>query len=706
MNRFRLFRFVKSRYLTNLLPVFIFLFSFNTANCQPQKKLQWIKQIGGKSWDISSGIVCNSKNHLFVTGNFIDTLKCDSKRISSSGNMDLFVARFDDKGKIEEINSAGGCGDDMIRCVSETSGEGILIGGVISDSASFGKQLAKGSGKRLFISEVDMNCNFKWISTISMLGEASLFLIDSDENGDIFFAGDYKGSLRSENIDLNSRGKKDIFLGRLDKTGKIVQLISIGGEEDDFPTGMAVDSSGKVLLTGNFGKSFKDDKINFNTGPKGTTTNTFIINLTRDLVIDWANFYYTQSYLVISSLKFDKYNSVYASGSFDMSLNFSDTILVSNGYTDAFLIKFQEDGKFIWAKSFGSWYYDNVSQVNIDNVGGVMIAGSLGGRARIDSINLEPEAENDNAFIIQFSDKGKAIWGDCLTSKGRNFSQGSHLDKKGNLYFTGSFKGEFEVEGTSFKSFGDQDIFLAKFHNCNELEAAILGEPSFCPGSETDLHVNKDYLNVVWNDSIYNTNRIYVQKPGLNWVRMFDKYGCLIEDTIEVQQNILPEFTLGSDTTITSVDSLILRAPTNYSNYIWQDNSTLPELCVKSVNHSAGMMDYWLSVTDSLSCTWTDTISVRFIKESDENIKVELKVYPNPAKDLFYWVMQADRINQLKAEIIDLNGRVLYQGINNNYSSGETIEVPIQDFPVGAYNFQISNRSTGKIYKSVRLIKK
>ena len=34
----------------------------NLVSAQPQRTWQWVKQLGGKSWDISSGVAADSKN--------------------------------------------------------------------------------------------------------------------------------------------------------------------------------------------------------------------------------------------------------------------------------------------------------------------------------------------------------------------------------------------------------------------------------------------------------------------------------------------------------------------------------------------------------------------------------------------------------------------------------------------------------------------
>ena len=42
------------------------------THAQAQKTCQWVKHLGGDSWDISAGVACDSKNNLYVAGSLYD----------------------------------------------------------------------------------------------------------------------------------------------------------------------------------------------------------------------------------------------------------------------------------------------------------------------------------------------------------------------------------------------------------------------------------------------------------------------------------------------------------------------------------------------------------------------------------------------------------------------------------------------------------
>jgi hypothetical protein len=700
----------RSAPLANFLIIVVLLLSLSVESplhAQSQKTWQWVKQLGGNSWDISAGVVSDSKNNLYVAGSFYNTLNCNTKKVVSSGDQDLFVAIFSENGLLKQLISAGGAGSDIASCLCVTADDHLVIGGILSDSAMFEKTKAPGYGRRLFVAAMNNRGKSIWINTISFSQDASLFMIGADKNGNIFASGVFTGTLEVEDQIVTSNGKKDIFLIRLGKTGSIDNLYSFGSEEDDYPSSLSVSADGNVVLSGAFGKTFEKDGTKFSSS-NNAKTKAFIVSFTSDFKIQWANTFLGDDFVQVASMKHDLEGNFYATGSFSSQIKISDTLLVSKGYTDAFLLKYKPDGTLDWGRGFGSWYYDYATHLNIDNLGGAIITGSLGGAVALDSLLIEPVLNDNSAMVIQFSSEGEAIWADCIRGTGRNFSNGSTIDGKGNLYFTGSFRNKFEKGNDAITSFGDQDIFLAKYYNCLLQKAEITGHDSFCPGSGTELSIKHGFTNIVWNDTITDKLSIIANKPGEYWVSMLDKKGCLLTDTILIKQNQLPLFSLGNDTTLLVTDSLILHASYKYTNNLWLDYSTGEEFLAKPEDMKPGVQDYWLTVSNSFSCIYSDTISVTWLQNYDwvDLAKINVFTYPNPAEDRVFWYVNTDEPCQLNVEFADGNGRVLYRQFFKQYLPGEVKEINLGNMPSGIYSLRISSSPSATNFKTVRVIKK
>lgn len=675
---------------------------------QTQKNWQWVKHLGSKSWDITSGVVIDSKNDIYVAGGYFDTLNCDNNRVISTGNQDLFVAIFNENGSLKKLISAGGKGNDLATCLSITPENNLALGGSISDSSSFDKIVVPGSGKSLFVAEINSKGKYSYVSTIKVKNDASIYLLASDLKGNIFASGAFSGTLESENQKVISIGKQDIFIARFNNKGTLEKLISFGGEEDDYPGAMTIDPSGNVVLAGTYNKAFQIGENKFIFDTQAGKTQSFLVHFDPDFNIIRTNRIAGEDFLQFASVKSDIAGNIYAAGSFNASIHVADTLLISKGYTDAFLLKFKPDGNLGFAKEFGTWYYDYLSNLDIDNLGGSIITGSMGDTLEIDSLYVKPQSSENFATVIQFSPDGRAMWADCISGHGRNFSNGSAIDNRGNLYFTGSFQNQFEKEGDNITSMGDQDIFIAKFYNCPGQKISISGNLDFCPGMGTELSVNKSFSNIVWNDTIQGKYNITVTKPGKYKVKLFDKKGCLLTDSVLVKQSPLPLFTLGNDTTLVLSDSLILRVPLNYNIYTWHDFSSGREFLARSTNQRPSTEEYWLKVTDSLLCTYTDTLAVNWVQGNRRNdlSDDQLVTYPNPANDRLFWYLKTDEPCQLVAMIADEKGRVLYSRHIKQYIPGNIEELSLLNLSSGLYYLKITNPGSVNSFKTVPVIKK
>ncbi|MBN2349615.1 MAG: hypothetical protein JXJ22_12285 [Bacteroidales bacterium] len=680
------------------LIILLFVGIYNIIHAQEQKSWQWVKQLGSVSWDQTNGVVCDEDNNLYITGCFSEKISCDNKAIKSLGGQDVFIARFDEKGTIEKLWSGGGKGRDQAQCITISMDNNIVIGGLITDVVTFNDITNKEKGRRLFISSLDTKGKFRWISTLQTTSEASLFLLQASNNGAIYAAGTFTGRLSGGKTTIESTGKKDIFLVKLNNSGIVEKLINLGGDEDDMPTALSVSESGNIMLAGNTGKTFNVDSLVLNAHENITKSNTFLIQFDENFNARWNTMIYGDEYCQVNSLAQNRDGDIFLTGSFNYSIQAADTLFFSTGYTDGFLMKYNNAGNLLWGRNFGTWYYDYTTHLNIDKLGGALITGSIGDTLVIDNLMVNPLEGNNSALAIQFSSDGLAIWGDCISGNGRNFGYGSALDQKGNLYLTGAFRNTFEKESVKFTSRGDQDVFLAKYYNCKDKNAVIQGNTTICPGASTELYINNGYNFVTWNDSIHDQNYIIADKPGIYRVTMMDKRGCIFTDSLEIELADKPLFTLGEDISKLVDSVVILYAPGHFTNYCWQDNSNNQIFTAKAENRQDGKYTYWLSVTDSLGCTASDTISVFFYNtpQSIDWESVEILSYPNPVSDYLYWKLGGDGPYQLFLEITDENGKVIFNQHISQYFPGEIQKIDFRNFTYGIYYFRLKDSSGGQ----------
>lgn len=672
---------------------------------QTQRTWQWVKQLGGPDWDISTGIVIDAKNNLYVAGNYSQILSSDKDKIKSYGGRDIFLAKFDTKGTLENLWSYGGRGFDQVNCIASSIENSIVLAGTITDTVNFGKQKISGSGMRLFVSSTNTKGRVSWVTPIAIEGNASISLIATDKKGTIYAAGVFTGNLACDDKKVVSHGLNDIFLLRMSSSGEIDQLISFGSNDEDIPGSLSINSHGEISLGGSFTKGFSLGQMSV--APGKEKTNLFLAHFSSSFQPLWIKVITAEDHGSIASIRNDASNNLYVAGNFNMHLSLPDTTFSSNGFTDAFVVKYDTLGNRTWAKSIGSDYYDYITGLNIDNIGGVLVTGSIGNSIQIDSITIQTTAAGDGAFIAQFDEKGNALWGDYINGTGRNFSNGSVLDNDGNLYLCGSFQNSFKKDGGELISKGEQDIFLARYYNCPEEKLKFGGDQVLCPGVSTLLYVQNKYKTILWNSTLQNKNYFEVKTPGTYWASIMNKKGCRYSDSIRITQSMPPIYSLGMDTTLLVVDTVVLKAPGQVRNFHWMDESTNAFYIASATDLKPETKQYWITFTDFMGCKWGDTIAIRYVNVPDlaDFMHVVLQTYPNPFYEDLRWKIETDRTCRLTVDVIDKLGHLIYSEKQDPYIPGTEQWISFSQIPIGTYTIRIKNCVTGKIYASKTIVK-
>src|SRR4030095_4368411 len=164
---------------------------------------QWVKAIGGTSYDIGNAIAVDQETgNVYTTGVFSGTVDFDpgtgTFNITSIGDNDIFILKSNTNGHFIWAKS---------------------LGGVINDAG---------------------------------------FSIAVDASGDIYVTGQFSRTIdfnSGEGLStLTSAGSVDIFVLKLDNSGNIIWAKAIGGQGYDVGKSLAVDPSGSedVYIKGEF----------------------------------------------------------------------------------------------------------------------------------------------------------------------------------------------------------------------------------------------------------------------------------------------------------------------------------------------------------------------------------------------------------------------------------------------------------------------
>ena len=465
----------------------------------------WAKMMGGVGADQGASLALDGSGNVLLTGYFRNTAFFDAVNLQSSGNSDVFLAKYDASGNYLWARRMGGIFDDKGASLTlDGSGNVVLTGSFINNADFYSgagivdslHTSPQGNNPiqdiDIFLAKYDASGNLLWADSMGGLGIDQGASLALDGSGNVLLTGYFTGKadfnpnwslapwaiayLTSTNL-----YSSDIFLAKYDALGNYVWAKRIGGSNHDQGASLALDSSGNVVLTGNFGGT-----VDFDPG-------TGTVNLTSagDTDIFLAKYDASGNYLWAKRmggtstdkgylLSLDGSDNVLVTGYFNSTADFdpgADTVnLTSAGGNDIFLAKYDALGNYVWAKSMGGTGIDVGASLALDGTGNVMLTGSFSVTADFDpgvgTTNRSTGFNAINGFVAAYtSATGEYVNSGVLSSTPATSveSKGITRDGSGNVYVTGNFYGmvDFDPGAGTANLFsvraGYSDIFLAKY---------------------------------------------------------------------------------------------------------------------------------------------------------------------------------------------------------------------------------------------------
>lgn len=436
----------------------------------------WAHNIGGTGSDLGYSISTDMSENIYITGSFQGTADFDPSPLStanltSNGNGDIFIAKYDVNGNYVWAKRVGGTADDYASGIINYSLGTIVLTGVFQGTVNFGADtsiynLTSNGSSDIFIASYDSDGSLKWAKNVGGGSADNSTSIARDVSGNIFITGYFSGNADfNPGIDvaaLSSHGSQDIFIAKYNSIGNYIWAIDMGGNSSDMANSIATDASGNVIITGSF-------------------------NGTAD---------------------------------FDPSTNTEN--LVSNGNQDIFIAKYDDNGNYVWAFNLGSNGLDKGNAIATDLSESIYVTGSFKG-----TVNFDPAASstltaigNSDAFVAKYDASGNFKWVDQLAGAAADEGFSINTNVNGKVYTTGSFSGIANFDSNisssaNLTSNGNTDIYVASYMQsvATDIQLNTNSEPFIVnsyPNPTTDLLTidlgkTHDRLNVVITNTLGQT---------------------------------------------------------------------------------------------------------------------------------------------------------------------------------------------------------
>ncbi len=224
--------------------------------------------IGGTANDGGFSVAVDVNNNVYLAGSFRETADFDPSGstldLTSNGNLDAFLAKYDASGSLLYAFNIGGNGNDNASSVvADANGNAFITGdfrnsGVDFDPSASTNSLSSNGGTDVFLAKYDALGNY--IYAINPGGNGTDFgaSVAVDEYGNAFIAGGFTGNTdfdpSANTANLLAASGTDVFLAKYDSLGNYVNAFSFGGagSGNDIGLDVSVDGIGNIYLTGSY----------------------------------------------------------------------------------------------------------------------------------------------------------------------------------------------------------------------------------------------------------------------------------------------------------------------------------------------------------------------------------------------------------------------------------------------------------------------
>lgn len=384
---------------------------FFIAKYDERGGLVWIRQTGGDAPFGCGYSVAADEEGSTCVGSFQWTAHFGSN-VLSAGRSDMFVARYDHAGEVLWAKQAGGSDVDVAYAVSLDSQGNCYITGYFQYTAIFDELSLTSAGQAdVFVTKFDQLGRVLWVRKAGGIFNDSGNAIANDERGNIFVAGSFQGTANFGGIILTNStvGYSDIFIAKYTTNGTVLWARGAGGPFDDSASGIAVDPSGNAYITGSFRSVANFNGINLTNSP--SYTDLFLAKYDQTGNIIWATKTGGSADDFGFGIAVDRGGNSYLTGSFGSTANFGQTNVTAVGGDDIFVAKFSTAGDLLWAKQAGFIYADYGKAIALDKAGYAYVAGSFYDSTKFEN-NYVTGGGRVDVFVAKL---GNAVPPDTLT---------------------------------------------------------------------------------------------------------------------------------------------------------------------------------------------------------------------------------------------------------------------------------------------------
>ncbi len=227
----------------------------------------WVQNAGGSGRDEPKSMVCDAAGNVYICGLYSSGCAFGSTTLNTTGTLgfyDAFIAKYSPTGSLTWVKTAGGDYDDVAWSITMDNAGKLFIAGEFNGYATFDALSLTTSGNtQAFVARYNNAGNAEWaIQAGGTNSTAANNLVTrargiGTDGNNLYITGQFGATATFGGYTLTAVDSSDIFFAGLTNSGNFLAASAVGGPADAFEdlgyeSGNAIcaDASGNVYATG------------------------------------------------------------------------------------------------------------------------------------------------------------------------------------------------------------------------------------------------------------------------------------------------------------------------------------------------------------------------------------------------------------------------------------------------------------------------
>ncbi len=473
--------------------------------------LEWSTYMGGSDSDYGCGIAVDSSGNCYAAGYTLSSgWVSGGYDTTHNGSTDGYVVKLNTSGVHQWSTYIGGANNDSCLSVAVDSGGNCYATGYTWSSgwANGGFDTSQNGSADGFVVKLNPSGDHQWSTYLGGMLEDDGYGIAADSSGNCYVTGyTISTDWMSGGWDTShGGGPYDGYVVKLNTLGAHQWSTYLGGANNDFGYGIAVDNSGTCYATG---QTFSSGWV---IGGSDTSANggsdAYVVKFNTSGTHQWSTYLGGTSDEVGYGIAVDSGGNIYTTGytfsSGWVSGGWDSTL---EGSTDGYAAKLTMSGAFQWSTYLGGASNDRGYAIAVDGIGNCYVTGETWSSGWVNGGWDTTQNGATDGYVVKLNTSGAHQWSTYLGGAGDDGGCCIAMDSSGNCYVTGYTSSSGWVSGGWITNYGgNTDAFVIK------VLQMIPNAPPTNPGA---TNIGVDTITWTWTDASTNETGFKVyDDPG------------------------------------------------------------------------------------------------------------------------------------------------------------------------------------------------